>query len=87
MTTYQLDGAYVFRVTENSPAAAAGIQSGDVILNWGGKAVRDASELYNLIGNTEIGAEATVRIFRDGETRELTAVLEGFDEWQRKLRQ
>ena len=87
MTTYQLDGAYVFRVTENSPAAAAGIQSGDVILNWGGKVVRDASELYNLIGNTEIGTEATVSIFRDGETRELTAVLEGFDEWQRKLRQ
>ena len=87
MATYQLDGAYVFRVTENSPAAAAGVQPGDVILSWSGKPVRDASELYNMIGNTEIGTEAKVRVFRNGEILELTAALEAFDKWQRKLRQ
>ena len=40
-----------------------------------------------MIGNTEIGTEAKVRVFRNGEILELTAALEAFDKWQRKLRQ
>jgi len=47
------DGILVRGVEDDSLAAAAGIQSGDLIVDVGGKAVADADDLYAALGSLE----------------------------------
>src|SRR6187401_483248 len=47
------DGVLVRGVEDESLAAAAGIQSGDLIVDVGGKAVADADDLYAALGSLE----------------------------------
>lgn len=42
-------GVLVARVQAGSPAAAAGLQAGDVITNTGGQAIDQASDLVNAV--------------------------------------
>ncbi len=65
-------GALVARVLENGPAAAAGIQVGDVIVEFAGKPVHASSDLPHLVGRTTAGSDAKVKVIREGKTRTLT---------------
>jgi serine protease Do len=69
-------GAYIADVVAQpdggSPAAKAGIQSGDVVLKWNDQDVAGPAELSNLVAKTPIGSSATAVIFRDGQERTLT---------------
>lgn len=49
-----------------SPAAAAGIQPGDVLLSWNGDAVNSPSDLRKLVEKTPVNSSAQVRIQRRG---------------------
>ena len=60
-------GALVVEVPTGGPAAQAGIQPGDVIIEWNGQAVADATELRLLIGRTAVGSQAKVVLLRDDE--------------------
>jgi serine protease Do len=57
-------GARVTDITPNSPATAAGLQPGDVILEFNGKPVEDDNHLVNLVNLTEIGKEVSLLIWR-----------------------
>ncbi len=59
-------GALVADVTEGSPGKAAGIQAGDVITEFNGKAIRDMRELPRAVAATEIGATVIVKALRKG---------------------
>ena len=59
-------GLLVNRLSRNSPAAAAGITPGDIIVAFNGEAVTDPSKLLRLIQDAEIGGIATVRVVREG---------------------
>jgi len=48
---------------------------GDVIVAFGGEAVRDPGDLRDLLGSERVGQEATLRIVRGGEPRELTLTV------------
>jgi serine protease Do/serine protease DegQ len=61
-----LQGVLVAAVTENSPAEAAGLKSGDIILEVDSKAVRSTGQLRSQIGMRGIGDEVTLTILRDG---------------------
>ncbi|MDD9977397.1 MAG: DegQ family serine endoprotease [Boseongicola sp.] len=67
-------GALVTDVPEG-PALEAGMESGDVILSFDGVDVDDTRGLVQQVGNTEIGKEVRVRIWRDGETQTLRVTL------------
>ncbi len=67
-------GALVAEVMPDSPAAAAGFQAGDVILEFDGKPVQDSSDLPPLVGRTPVGSEAEVVIMREGERQTLLNV-------------
>jgi serine protease Do len=54
------DGILVRGVEDDSPAAAAGIQAGDLIVEVGGKAVTDADDLYAALGTLELPFEVKV---------------------------
>ena len=58
-------GALVAKVLDNSPAAAAGLQVGDVIVEFNGKPVMRSSSLPPLVGRSAVGKDAEVTIIRD----------------------
>ncbi len=62
-------GAIVGSVTPGSPAAAAGLQQGDVILTFNGQAVEDSRDLTQKVGQAPIGRDARVEYQRDGQRR------------------
>ncbi len=77
-------GALISSVTPESPAAEAGLETGDVILSWDGKAVEDLKDLPRLVAFTEVGKTVEVEIWRDGE-RETLEVVTGRAPGARKL--
>ncbi len=67
-------GARVIKVSENSPAAAADLREGDVILQFNGIAVDNDTHLVNLVKLTEIGKQVTLLVLRDRRTFTVRAV-------------
>jgi len=65
----QSGGALVGEVTPKSPAEKAGLQSGDVILEFNGKPVKDSRHLKLQVASTAPGAKVPVKILRDGSTK------------------
>ncbi len=68
-------GALVSGVTEDSPASKAGIESGDVILRFGGKEVPEMRALPRIVAETDVGASVDVEVWRKGKSRTMTVVL------------
>jgi serine protease Do len=58
-------GALVSEVIPDSPAAAAGIQGGDIITAFNGKAVDSPSTLRNTVAQTLVGKSVKVEVLRE----------------------
>ena len=69
------EGALVAEPQANSPAAKAGIQSGDVITSVDGQAVKNARELARKISSLPPGTSVKLGIWRKGEEKQLTLTL------------
>jgi serine protease Do len=69
------DGAIVTEVIEGSPAQAAGIKRGDVILKVDGQPVRDSRELSRRITALQAGQKATFTIWREGKQITITVTV------------
>jgi serine protease Do len=65
-------GAIVSDVTGESPAEQAGVKSGDVVLEYDGKAVVDSRRLKFAVAATEPGSEVKMLVLRDGKENSLT---------------
>jgi serine protease Do len=65
------EGALISQVEPDSPAAKAGIRTGDVILSWNGKAIDAANSLPLAVAATKPGDKATVEVWRDGKRESL----------------
>jgi serine protease Do/serine protease DegQ len=70
-------GAVITGVLEESPAAAAGLQTGDVITEINGKPVRNAGDVRNHIGLTPVGEKMNFVVIRDGRERRLAVEVKG----------
>jgi len=68
-------GALVAEVTKDSPAAAAGLKSGDVILELDGKPVPDGGSLRNSVAATRPGTQAKILVWRDGGKLNVTVKI------------
>lgn len=68
-------GALVRGVEVGSPAEKAGVEAGDVITKFDGKAVEKTVDLPRLVGNTKPGTKSSVTVFRRGQTRDLPIVI------------
>ena len=69
-------GALVSEVTPNSPAAAAGLKSGDIITTVGGNPVADSARLSLAIAQTTPGQKVELEILRDGKRQTVTAQVD-----------
>jgi len=58
-------GVLVGDVVEDSPAEKAGIESGDVIVEFDGKKVDDVTNLRNMVANTLPNKEVTIKLIRN----------------------
>ena len=64
-------GALVSGVENDSPAARAGIEPGDVIVSVNGKEVKSSNELPPLIANILPGNSAKLQVWRKGSLRDI----------------
>lgn len=62
-------GLLVNQVMPTSPAAAAGLKKGDVVLSLDGKAVTDPSDLRERVREMAPGRKVKAEVWRDGATR------------------
>jgi serine protease Do len=69
-------GAAITRITPNGPAAAAGLQPGDIVLSFDGRAVADSRALTRMIGDADVGATVAIEIIREGRRLTLPASIE-----------
>jgi serine protease Do len=69
------NGALVAKVVPDSAAAQAGVKVGDVILKFNGNPIVDAGQLSARVGVATPGDKATLEIWRDGKTIDLTATI------------
>jgi serine protease Do len=58
-------GALVASVSDGSPAAEAGIKTGDVIVEYNGSQIEDSSQLPILVARTKVGQNAKIIVVRD----------------------
>lgn len=68
-------GVAVEKVLENSPAAAAGLQNGDVIVRFNGEEISSVRKLTRMISEVAPDHQAKITILRGGNEREITATL------------
>jgi serine protease Do len=68
-------GALVANVFENSPAAAAGIMTGDVIVEYNGNKIAESNELPLLVARTKVGETVKVTVLRDKKQVPITVTL------------
>ena len=58
-------GALVASVAKNSPSDKAGVEAGDIILEFNGVAIKEMKELPIIVARTEVGKKVKVKIWRD----------------------
>ncbi|RZL95437.1 MAG: DegQ family serine endoprotease [Variovorax sp.] len=68
-------GALVRSVEAGSPGEKAGVEPGDIITKFDGKAIDKPSDLPRLVGNTKPGTKSTLTVFRRGSSKDLTVTI------------
>jgi serine protease Do len=68
-------GVLVADVAPDSPAAASGIQRGDVIVQADGRPTPDPNTLVALVHGAKVGSRLALTVVRDGQTQNVTVTL------------
>lgn len=70
------EGAYIQEIVEDSPAAKAEIEAGDILTKFDGMPIREkSSDLSSLVGKKKVGDKIILEIWRDGKTLTKEVVL------------
>lgn len=68
-------GVEITNIEEDSPAAKAGLQKGDVVLEFGGQRVEGTEQFVRLVRETPPGRQVKLLISRNGAAQTLTATI------------
>lgn len=71
----EVRGVAVEKVVENSPAAAAGLRDGDVIVRFNGDEITSARKLTRLVSEVAPDHQVRITVLRGGTEQELTATV------------
>ncbi len=69
-------GALVAVVNDGGPAAKAGLEPGDVVIEFNGKPVRDRDQLVGLVVATRPGATVPMKVLRDKKEQTLNITVD-----------
>lgn len=73
-------GALVSDVFKGGPAEKAGIQRGDIILEFNGKEIKDFGDLSRIVASTPVGSTVSLKVFRNGKILSLQATIAEMEE-------
>jgi serine protease Do len=73
-------GALVSQVMPGSPAAKAGIEQGDVILEFDGKAIAESKDLPQMVAATPVDKSVDVKVYRNGKTVDREVKISAMEE-------
>jgi len=68
-------GALVSAVDPEGPAAKAGVEAGDIILRFNGKAIANSGDLPRTVAGVRPGTRSTLQVWRKGSSRELGVMV------------
>jgi serine protease Do len=68
-------GALVSEVMPDGPAAAAGLEQGDVIVEYDGEPVKESADLPRLVARTPVGDRVGVTVLRGDRRRDFTVEI------------
>ena len=68
-------GALVSSIVEGSPAAQAGVQAGDVIVEFAGERIDDSSKLPAIVARTPVGQSVNMTVLRDKQRMPLSVKI------------
>lgn len=68
-------GVLVRGVEEGSPAEKAGLEAGDIITRFDGKAIDKPADLPRAVGNTKPGSKVGITVFRRGGHKDLSITV------------
>lgn len=80
-------GALIADVTKTGPAEKAGIEPGDVVIEFNGKAVNAMRDLPRIVADTEIGKKVPIKIFRKGKELQLMAEVGRLEDGEKVVAQ
>jgi len=69
------DGILIGQVLEDTPAAEAGLQTGDIIQKVNGKSVSDVTKFRLMVADQPVGAKIRLEVLRDGKAKDITVEL------------
>ncbi|HXG87984.1 MAG TPA: Do family serine endopeptidase [Vicinamibacterales bacterium] len=69
-------GALVGSVNSGGPAARAGIEPGDIIVEFNGKPVQRRDQLVAMVVTTKPGTAVPIKVLRDKQERSLTVTID-----------
>jgi serine protease Do len=73
------DGLLVRTVAEGSPAAAAGLRQGDLLVAAGGRELTSPDDLYDVLDGVDAGQALTLTVVRGVEELTVTVTFDGGD--------
>ena len=69
-------GVVILQVSAGSPAAKAGLRSGDLITQIAGKTITGSSQVQNMVEDSQVGDKLSVVVNRQGKSLTLTITLQ-----------
>jgi serine protease Do len=78
-------GALVADVTDDSPGKKAGLEPGDVIIEYNGKPIKEMKELPRAVAATEIGTTVPLKVIRKGKEMALSVTIGRLEDGEKKI--
>jgi S1-C subfamily serine protease len=72
MTIYHSQGVLVTKVILDSPAAKAGLRSGDAIEQIDGQRIKDANSVQQIVEQKQVGSNLQIVLYRGDRPRSLS---------------
>lgn len=69
------EGIIVLKVYDDSPAQAAGLNEGDLILNLAGESIKATRDLSRVVASSKLGEILSLKIIRSGKNMDLKVTI------------
>jgi serine protease Do len=81
----EAQGALVAGVDPKGPAKPAGIETGDVIIKFNGKPIKEMRDLPRMVASQPVGAKTKVTVLRKGKEMDLDVTLGRLEDGEKQM--